>query len=145
MRIIRELQLDARLTNVELSRRVGLSPTPCLRRVNRLEAAGIIKSYTALVDERAMGRPVSVFVSVSLERQVEATLESFESSIKELPEVLECYLMTGYSDYLLRVVTSDLVSFEAFLKRHLTRIPGVANIRSSFSLKQVVHRTVLPT
>ena len=144
VRIIRELQLDARLTNVELSRRVGLSPTPCLRRVNRLEAEGIIKSYTALVDERAVGRPISVFVSVSLERQVEATLESFEALIKDLPEVLECYLMTGNSDYLLRVVTSDLASFETFLKQHLTLIPGVANIRSSFSLKQVVHRTVLP-
>ncbi|MEA2783216.1 MAG: Lrp/AsnC family transcriptional regulator, leucine-responsive regulatory protein [Rhodospirillaceae bacterium] len=143
-KIVRELQLDARITNVELSERVGLSPTPCLRRIKALEKSGVIKSYTALVDESAVGLPVSVFVSVSLERQIEPALELFEAQIQGQPEILECYLMTGDSDYLLRVVTSDLMAYERFLKQHLTRIPGVANIRSSFSLKQVIHRTTLP-
>jgi DNA-binding Lrp family transcriptional regulator len=143
-RILRQLQEDARSSNVELAERVGLSPSPCLRRVRTLEGAGIIKRYAALVDQSAVGLPVSVFVSVSLERQVEEALATFETRVRERPEVMECYLMTGDSDYLLRVVTSDLSAYERFLMDHLTRMPGVASIRSSFALKQITYKTALP-
>ena len=143
-RILSTLQDDARISNVALAERVGLSPTPCLRRVRALEEAGVINRYAALVDQAAVGLPVSVFISVSLERQVEGALEAFETRVRERPEVMECYLMTGDSDYLLRVVTADLSAYERFLMDHLTRIPGVASIRSSFALKQVTYKTALP-
>ncbi len=143
-RILRVLQGNGRLPNVELSGRVNLSPSPCLRRVRNLERRGVILSYAALVDQSAVGLPVSVFVSVSLEKQVEQSLEVFEQAVRTRPEVMECYLMTGDSDYLLRVVTSDLAAYERFLLEHLTRIPGVSSIKSSFALKQVVYKTALP-
>ncbi len=142
--ILHHLQENARLTNVDLADRVNLSPSPCLRRVRNLEESGIIKGYVTLVDQNALGLPVSVFVSVSLEKQVEAALEKFEQAIQERPEVMECYLMTGGADYLLRVVTADLKGYERFLLEHLTRIPGVASIKSSFALKQVTYKTALP-
>lgn len=143
-RILSTLQQDGRLPNNELAERVGLSPSPCLRRVKALEDAGVIARYVALVDPASVDLPVNIFVSVSLERQVEARLDGFEAAVMARPEVLECYLMTGDADYLLRVVVPDLASYERFLKEHLTRIPGVANIRSSFALKQVRYRTALP-
>ncbi len=143
-RILAELQKNARLSNVELAERAGLSPSPCLRRVRTLEEQGIIKGYAALVDQDTVGLPVSVFIMVSLERQVERALEVFEEKVRALPEVMECYLMTGDSDYLLRVVTRDLQAYEVFLMRHLTKFPGVSSIKSSFALKQVVYRTELP-
>ncbi|CAO3452172.1 Lrp/AsnC family transcriptional regulator [Azospirillum sp.] len=143
-KILAALQEDGRLPNTELAERVGLSPSPCLRRVKVLEEAGVIARYVALVDPASVDLPVNIFVSVSLERQVEARLDGFEAAVMARPEVLECYLMTGDADYLLRVVVPDLASYERFLKEHLTRIPGVANIRSSFALKQVRYRTALP-
>jgi DNA-binding Lrp family transcriptional regulator len=143
-RILETLQTDARVRNVELAARVGLSASPCLRRVEQLEKSGIIRAYVTLVDAVSVGLPVSVFVSVTLEKQVEAALETFEDAIRACPEVMECYLMTGDADYLLRVVTSDLSAYERFLLDHLTRIPGVASIKSSFALKQVAYRTALP-
>ena len=143
-RILAELQKNARLSNVELADRAGLSPSPCLRRVRTLEEDGVIKGYAALVDQDAVGLPVSVFIMVSLERQVERALEVFEEKVRALPEVMECYLMTGDSDYLLRVVTRDLQAYEQFLMRHLTKFPSVTSIKSSFALKQVVYRTELP-
>lgn len=143
-RILALLQEDGRLPNNELAARVGLSPSPCLRRVRMLEEAGVIARYVALVDPTEVDLPVNVFVSVSLERQVEERIDTFEAAVMDRPEVLECYLMTGDADYLLRVVVPDLASYERFLKEHLTRIPGVANIRSSFALKQVRYRTALP-
>ena len=143
-RILLELQCNARISNVELSRLVGLSASPCLRRVKALEANGIIEGYVSLLNQSAVGYPVSVFVNVTLERQVETSLEHFEAAIKKRPEVVECYLMTGDADYLLRVVTKDLESYERFLVDHLTKIPGVNSIKSSFSLKQVSFRTALP-
>ena len=142
--ILDVLQNDARISNVELSEKVNLSPSPCLRRVRRLESEGTIRSYVTLLDPAEVGLPVSVFVQVSLERQVDDALENFERAIVARPEVMECYLMTGDSDYLLRVVTPDLESFQRFLLDHLTRIPGVASIKSSFALKQVSYRTALP-
>jgi len=143
-RILSALQGNARLSNVELAQYAGLSASPCLRRVRALEEEGIIKGYAALVDQEAVGLPVSVFVMVSLERQVEQALEIFEARVRALPEVMECYLMTGDSDYLLRVVTSDLQAYERFLMHQLTKFPGVSSIKSSFALKQVVYRTALP-
>jgi DNA-binding Lrp family transcriptional regulator len=144
LRLLQNLQESARLTNVELAERVGLSPSPCLRRLKRLETEGVIKGYMTLVDQNALGLPVSVFVSVTLKQQTEAALEEFEERIRQLPQVMECYLMTGTADYLLRVVTADLAAYERFLKDHLTRIPAIAAIQSSFALKQVSFRTALP-
>ncbi len=143
-RILEALQENARLSNVDLARQVGLSPSPCLRRVRALEDAGVIRRYATLVDQAEVGLPVSVFVSVSLERQIETALETFEEAIQTRPEVMECYLMTGTADYMLRVVVSDLAAYEVFLKEHLTRIPGVSSIQSSFALKQVAYRVALP-
>jgi Lrp/AsnC family leucine-responsive transcriptional regulator len=144
LKILRHMQEDARLTNVELADRVGLSPSPCLRRVRRLEKDGVIDGYMTFVDQTKVGLPVSVFVSVALKEQSEKALEEFEGAIGALPEVMECYLMTGTSDYLLRVVTKDLADYERFLKHHLTRIPAIASIQSSFTLKQVIYRAALP-
>ena len=143
-RILENLQNDARMANVTLAEKVGLSPSPCLRRVGRLEETGVIKGYATLVDAEAVGLPVSIFVNVTLEKQVEGALETFEKDIRAQPDVMECYLMTGDFDYLLRVVTSDLQAYERFLMEHLTRVPGVASIKSSFALKQVAYRTALP-
>ncbi len=143
-RILENLQNDARMANVTLAEKVGLSPSPCLRRVGRLEKTGVIKGYATLVDAEAAGLPVSIFVNVTLEKQVEGALETFENDIRAQPEVMECYLMTGDFDYLLRVVTADLQAYERFLMEHLTRVPGVASIKSSIALKQVAYRTALP-
>jgi Lrp/AsnC family leucine-responsive transcriptional regulator len=144
LKILSELQRDARLTNLELSSRVGLSPSPCLVRVRALEEAGVVERHVTLLNARAVGLGVSVFVHVSLERQVEPALEAFEAAAKRMNEVMECYLMTGDADYLLRVVVADVQQFEYFIVNKLSRVPGVANIRSSFALKQVKYKTELP-
>jgi len=143
-RILTALQENARITNVELAELVGISPSPCWRRVRELEQKGVISSYVTLIDPASIGLPVSVFVQVSLERQVETALEEFEGAVADWPEVMECYLMTGDADYLLRVVVADLAAYHRFLVDHLTRVPGVASIKSSFALKQVKYRTALP-
>lgn len=143
-KILGVLQEDARISNLDLAARVGLSASPCLRRVRELEESGVIRRYVALLEPAAVGLGVSVFVQVSLEKQAERGLEAFQTRILERPEVLECYLMTGDADYLLRVVVPDVAAFERFLLEHLTRIPGVASIKSSFALKQVKYRTALP-
>jgi len=143
IRILHHIQENARISNVDLAERVGLSQSPCLRRLRRLEEEGVIQGYMTLVDQAQVGLPVSVFVSVALKEQTEMALEEFEAQISSLPEVMECYLMTGNSDYLLRVVTADLASYERFLKDHLTRVPAIASIQSSFALKQVSFRTAL--
>ncbi len=143
-RILAALQENARVTNVELAEASGVSASPCWRRVRELERTGVISRYVTLVDPASVGLPVSVFIQVSLEKQVETALEDFERIVLERPEVMECYLMTGDADYLLRVVVADLEAYERFLMDHLTRIPTVANIRSSFALKQVKYRTALP-
>ena len=143
-RILGELQRNGRISNVDLAAAVGLSPSPCLRRVRDLESAGVIDRYAAIIDQNAAGRSLSVFVQVTLERQIETALDAFERSVSERPEVMECYLMTGDSDYLLRVVVADVSAYEVFLKDHLTRIPGVSAIKSSFALNRVKYETALP-
>ncbi len=144
IKILRRLQSNARISNVDLADAVGLSPSPCLRRVRRLEERNVISRYATLVEPNSVGLTVNVFVRVSLERQVDEYLERFESAVREWPEVMECYLMTGDADYHLRVVVSDLSAYETFLKERLTRVAGVSNIRSSFALKRVSYRTELP-
>ncbi|MBK9082088.1 MAG: Lrp/AsnC family transcriptional regulator [Rhizobiales bacterium] len=144
LRILTEIQHDAGLTNVELAARVGLSPSPCLARVRALEAAGVIARRVALLDAARLGPNVSMFVEVTLEKQTEAALNAFESAMRGFPEVMECYLMTGNSDYLLRVVVRDAAAFRDFVLDRLTTAPGVANIRSSIALKQVKYQTSLP-
>ena len=143
-RIVGELQDNARLTNVELAARVGLSPSPCLARVRALEQSGVINRYVTLLDPAKHGLNVSMFIQVSLEKQIEPALEMFQAAISSFPEVMECYLMTGDSDYLLRVIVPDMQALEKFIVGRLSKTPGVANIRSSLALKQVKYKTALP-
>ena len=143
-RILDQLQRNGRISNVELAGLVGLSPSPCLRRVRDLEDAGVIDRYAAILDQGAAGFSLSVFVQVTLERQIEAALEAFERVIAERPEVMECYLMTGDADYLLRIVVPDVAAYETFLKNHLIRIQGISSIKSSFALNRVKYETALP-
>lgn len=143
-RIVRVLQQDGRVSNQDLAERVGLSPSPCLRRVRALEAAGILTGYAAIVDQEKYGLPIDVFVSISLESQRDEALEAFESAITRLDEVMECYLMTGTRDYLLRVVCDGLKSYERFTREQLARLPGVRSIESSFALSTVKKRVSLP-
>ena len=142
-RILHFLQNDAHITNAELAEKVGLSPSPCLRRVKALENKGIIQRYVAIVDASEVGLPISAFVSISLHSQDRDALEVFQSSVETYPEVMECYLMTGSSDFLLRVVVPDLQNYERFTDK-LTRIPGISNIQTSFALKPVIYKTELP-
>ena len=143
-RILALLQEDARISNVDLAKAIGLSPSPCLSRVRALEEAGFIRRYVTLLDPQRMGLQVSVFIQVTLEKQIEPALEVFEKAIRARPEVMECYLMTGEADYLLRVVVPDLQALERFILNFLSRVPGVGNIKSSFALKQVKYQTALP-
>ena len=135
--ILRELQNNARITVHDLSERVGLSPSPCARRIRLMEKAGVIAGYRTLVDESQAGFPFSVFVSVKLVRQVDDALTEFEAAISKYPEVVDCWLMTGNRDYLLRVAVRDISEFEAFLTGRLTKIPAVASIESSIPLRRV--------
>ena len=143
-RILEIIQEEARISNAELAARVGLSPSPCWRRVRALEDAAVIRRYVTLVDAEAIGLPINVFATVTLEKQVERALERFERAVAERPEVMECYLMTGEFDYLLRIMVPSLGAYERFLMDHLTRIDGIASIKSSFALKQVRYKTALP-
>lgn len=144
LRILAVLQHDSSLTNVELARRVHLSPSPCLTRVRALESAGVIQRCVALADPAALGLGVNVFISISLKDQSRESLAEFERRIGEQDEVMECYLMTGDSDYLIRVVLPDIAALERFILNRLTPIPGIEKIRSSFALKQVRYKTALP-
>ena len=143
-KILGALQSDGRISLANLAAKVGLSPSPCLRRVRILEKSGVIARYVAVLDQRAVGLPVSVFVSVKLEKQKEDLLDRFAKTIARWPEVLECYLMTGPRDYWLRVVVPDLAAYERCLKTKLTRLEGIASIESSFALEQVKYTNVLP-
>jgi Lrp/AsnC family leucine-responsive transcriptional regulator len=143
-RIIAALQADGRMTAQELADRVGLSPSPCARRVRLMEDRGIITGYTAVIDQHMVDLPISVFVSIRLERQREEELERFNAAMSRWPEVVDCYLMTGQRDYLLRIVVRDLHAYERFIKEKLTRLDGVASIESSFALSQIKRSNQLP-
>ena len=142
--ILDALQKNARLSNVELADLVGLSPSPCLTRVKALTESGIIKRHVTLLDADKLNLALNVFIQISLEQQSEILLEKFEQTVTALPEVLECYLMTGDSDYLIRIAVANVNALREFILNHLTRIKGVSNIRSSLALKQVKYETALP-
>ena len=142
--ILRELQADGRLSNVDLAERVRLSPSPCLRRVKSLEERGYIRGYMAVLDRARVNRGMYVHVMVSLTSQRQETLETFERAVADLPEVLECYLMAGESDYLLAVAVADLDAYQRFFRERLGEVPGVASLRSLISMKTVKYTTALP-
>ena len=144
LKILDELQRDGSLSNVELAKRVHLSPSPCLARVKSLESAKVIDRYVAIANAAALGLGLSVFISISLRSQSKDALAEFERRIAEHDEVMECYLMTGDSDYLIRVAVADIGALEKFILNQLTPIPGIEKIRSSFALKQVRYKTALP-
>jgi len=144
LKILTELQRDGSLSNVELAKRVHLSPSPCLARVKALEQAGVIDRYVALANASVLGLGLNVFISISLKEQSKEALATFEQRIAEHDEVMECYLMTGDSDYLIRVALPDIAALEKFILEQLTPIAGIEKIRSSFALKQVRYKTALP-
>jgi Lrp/AsnC family transcriptional regulator, leucine-responsive regulatory protein len=143
-KIIAAVQSNGRVSTHELADRVGLSPSPCARRLRLLEEAGIIKGYTAIIDQTKVGLPISAFASIKLERQREENLDRFAQAVAGWPEVADCYLMTGQRDYLMRIVVRDLPAYEQFLKDKLTQLEGVASIETSFALGQVKRSDVLP-
>lgn len=143
-RILDQIQTDGRITNQELSERIGLSPSPCLRRLKQMEQNGVISRYVALVDPERVGLSVTAFVRVRLDQQDDRHLAIFETAVAGFPEVMECYLMTGDADYQLRVLVSSLNAFEDFLRQKLTKIEGVSEVTTSFALRPVVYRTALP-
>lgn len=145
LKILDELQRDASLSNAELADRIGLSPSPCWRRVADLKQSGVLRGAVTLVDPLQLGLAVNVFVHVTLKQQDKESLEVFTKAVEERPEVMECYLMSGEADFMLRVVIQDLIKYQSLLLECLTQIPGVASIRSSFALSQVKYTTVLPT
>lgn len=142
--ILNSLQGNARITNAELADSVNLSLTPCFNRVKAMEELGLIRAKVTLLAPEMLGLNVNVFIHVSLEKQDVEALSRFETAIAERPEVMECYLMTGDADYLLRLLVPDIQALERFILDHLTRIPGIANIRSNFALKQIQYKTALP-
>jgi Lrp/AsnC family leucine-responsive transcriptional regulator len=143
-KILSALQNNGRLTNQDLSAQVGLSASPCLRRLKQLEQDGYISRYVAIVEPRSLGLDITAFARVSLEQQDSKMLDAFERTVASWPEVMECYLMSGDTDYQLRVVTRSLADYEIFLRERLTKVPGVAKIQSSFAFRPVVYRTALP-
>ena len=143
-RILQALQRQGRLSNAELAERVNLSASACHRRVQRLEADGIIRDYVALLDPRKVGRPTTVFVEITLSGQADEVLDAFERAVARVPDVLECHLMAGSADYLLKVVANDTEDFARIHRRYLATLPGVAQMQSSFALRTVRQTTALP-
>jgi DNA-binding Lrp family transcriptional regulator len=139
--ILETLQVEGRISNNELADRVGLSPSAALRRVRRLESAGIIASYVALLDPATIGRGTTVFVEISLSSQEESVLNRFEAAVVESPAVIACHLMAGDADYIVQVACADVADYERVHRTHLALLPGVARIKSSFSLRTVANRT----
>ena len=142
--ILAALQRDGRISNVQLAQEVSLSESATLRRVRALEEEGLIDRYAALLNQNKAGLPGNVFVQIGLHREVESDLSTFEEAVRNVPEVMECYLMTGEFDYLLRVVVADMADFERIHKESLTRLPGVARVNSSFGIRTVQRKTELP-
>lgn len=142
--ILRELQKDGRLSNAELADRVALSPSPCLRRVRQLEDAGVIEGYTAIVNQKACGVPLTVFVQIRLDRHSTEAAQIFERAIATIDEIMDCYLMTGETDYILRVVAQSLEAYESFVRNRLHPIPNIGSINTSFAYGVVKHSRCLP-
>lgn len=144
-KILKEIQRNARITNLELAEKVGLSPSPCLRRVRQLEEAGIIEKHVTLLNASRLGLKLMALIQISMDRHTPDRFEQFENVIKNYPEVLECILITGQSaDYQLKVLVSDMEVYQDFLLNKITRAPGVTDVHSSFVLRQVVNTTELP-
>ncbi|MEJ6478432.1 MAG: Lrp/AsnC family transcriptional regulator [Octadecabacter sp.] len=143
-RILKALQRGGRMSHAEMSEKVNLSPSACHRRVQRLEKEGIIRDYVALLDARKIGRKTTVFVEITLSAQADEVLDAFEKAVARIPDVLECHLMAGAADYLLKVVAADTDDFAAIHRRHLASLPGVQTMQSSFALRTVVSTTALP-
>jgi Lrp/AsnC family transcriptional regulator, leucine-responsive regulatory protein len=142
-RILRVLQKDGRITNADLSERVNLSPSACHRRVQRLEEDGFIAAFVALLDARKLGRPTTVYVEITLISQAEDVLDAFEREVARVPDLLECHLMAGSADYLLKIMVEDTEDFARIHRQHLSRLPGVRQMQSSFALRTVVKTTAL--
>lgn len=143
-RILSVLQKEGRITNAELAARINLSASACHRRVQRLEEVGIIARYVALLDPRSLGRTTTVFVEITLAGQADELLDAFEKAVRAIPDVLECHLMAGTADYLLKILAADTDDFARIHRQHLTRLPGVSQMHSSFSLRTVQQTTALP-
>ncbi|MFK7751924.1 MAG: Lrp/AsnC family transcriptional regulator [Sedimentitalea sp.] len=143
-RILTALQITGRMSNAELSEKVNLSPSACHRRVQRLESDGFIRDYVALLDARKMNVPTTVFVEITLQGQADEVLDAFEKAVARIPDVLECHLMAGSADYLLKVVAENTEDFARIHRQYLARLPGVAQMQSSFALRTVFKTTALP-
>lgn len=144
-KILAAMQANARISNLELAEKVGLSPTPCSRRVRRLEESGIILGHVTLLDQERLGLKLTAYIGISMDRHTPDRFEAFEAQVADYPEVMSCSVVTGQSaDYLLRAVVPDMIYYEKFLLGKLTRIPGVTGVHSSFELRRVVQRTALP-
>jgi Lrp/AsnC family leucine-responsive transcriptional regulator len=142
-RILGVLQKDGRITNADLSDQVNLSPSACHRRVERLEKDGFIAGYVALLDARRLGKPTTVFVEITLQGQADDLLDAFEREVARIPDILECHLMAGTADYLLKIMAEDTEDFARIHRQHLSRLPGVRQMQSSFALRTVVKTTAL--
>ena len=142
--IVRELQQDGRLTNQELAARVNLSPSPCLRRVRLLEEGGVITGYSADVDPRACGLNIPAFIRIALQRHERDAVAQFEAAVRRIDEILDCYLLTGEADYMLRVVVADLDEYERFVRRRLHAIPGISSMKTSLVYGTVKSSRVFP-
>lgn len=144
-RILEAMQANARISNLELADAVGLSPTPCSRRVKRLEQSGIVRGHVTLLDQARLGLNLTAYIGISMDRHTPDRFETFEAEVSSYPEVMDCSVVTGQAaDYLLRAVVPDMSYYERFLLGRLTRIPGVTGVHSSFELRRVVQRTALP-
>lgn len=143
-RIVQALQRDGRQRLADLSEKIGLSATPLARRIARLEESGVITGYSARVDQEKLGLPLNIFIFVELEHQSRKAVSAFEDALRRFDEVMECYLMTGTRDVMLRVVARDLTAFDRFLEDGLMQVPGIRNMRSSFALRTMIRRDVLP-
>jgi Lrp/AsnC family leucine-responsive transcriptional regulator len=144
-RILEILQQEGRINNQDLAERIGLSPSPCLRRVRALEESGLILGYRALLDARKLGLSLMALIYISMDRHTPERFENFEARIREIPEIIECLLITGQdADYQLKVVVRDMDRYQHLLLNHITRIPGVSGVHTSFVLRRVVDKTALP-
>jgi len=143
-KIIAQLQRNSRLSNQELSELINLSPSPCLRRVRHLEKSGIITGYTAVVDKEACGFPITAFISIRLDKQTDTAIQKFEQGIHDLDEVMDCYLMSGTSDYMLQVLSHSLKDYENFIRDKLTKVPGIGTLETHFAFGQVKQNRLLP-